>query len=491
MSRLSELLNPAPPNGAESMSGPTQPLTNGASSHYEGDQSIRSTTVFTGLGNTPRRQSITSPLDALAAAATNSAPMPSPSRPSTNFVDAHHQTLPSSSSRPTSSHASPPRNTFELPPLTQKTGSFSPGLERYHQATSEEVRARRLSNDTVVEDRSQVLPPLTHIQPEKEPLTAMVNARSRSQELNEDQDNNDAFNSAKKSPEVEQPTSSPQPISPVITQVRQPSPGPSQSIPDPVLPDTQTEQVQVKTEMTEVPSPMEGLIPQGTETQDAETTALPVPTSRQPSATAEAPPMSKTVADLKREASSQPSATTTNAETLTPKPADKPKATTSKKRAAPKKGTASTVKPPAKKRKVEKPKPESVVSSPALPRNETPASRRASKTPAPKNQKRGSETPAPKNQKQGSATPARSSSVVHAEEDEYEDDDSMSIDENEQFCICRGPDDHTWMIACDGGCDDWFHGRCVQMDEKDGKLIEKYICMPPPSILAPLLTSSA
>ena len=52
----------------------------------------------------------------------------------------------------------------------------------------------------------------------------------------------------------------------------------------------------------------------------------------------------------------------------------------------------------------------------------------------------------------------------------------MSIDENELFCICRGPDDHTWMIACDGGCDDWFHGRCVGMDEKDGKLIEKYIC---------------
>ncbi|KZZ90029.1 PHD-finger motif containing protein [Ascosphaera apis ARSEF 7405] len=44
------------------------------------------------------------------------------------------------------------------------------------------------------------------------------------------------------------------------------------------------------------------------------------------------------------------------------------------------------------------------------------------------------------------------------------------------FCICRTADDHTWMIACDGGCDDWFHGKCVNIDEGDSELIDKYIC---------------
>ncbi|KAI5305245.1 hypothetical protein KEM56_004919 [Ascosphaera pollenicola] len=44
------------------------------------------------------------------------------------------------------------------------------------------------------------------------------------------------------------------------------------------------------------------------------------------------------------------------------------------------------------------------------------------------------------------------------------------------FCICRTADDHTWMIACDGGCEDWFHGKCVNIDEGDSELIDKYIC---------------
>ena len=32
------------------------------------------------------------------------------------------------------------------------------------------------------------------------------------------------------------------------------------------------------------------------------------------------------------------------------------------------------------------------------------------------------------------------------------------------------------MIACDGGCDEWFHGNCVNIRERDGELIDKYIC---------------
>lgn len=80
---------------------------------------------------------------------------------------------------------------------------------------------------------------------------------------------------------------------------------------------------------------------------------------------------------------------------------------------------------------------------------------------------------APKNKKQNSATPAQSSPPPVDDEGEEEEEEGS---DDEVFCICRKPDDHTWMIACDGGCDDWFHGRCVNMDQRDGNLIDKYIC---------------
>lgn len=101
-------------------------------------------------------------------------------------------------------------------------------------------------------------------------------------------------------------------------------------------------------------------------------------------------------------------------------------------------------------------------------RSNTPSSTRASKTPAAK--KRGSTSvagsPAPE--------PKKKSRKKTAVQQEADDDDS--VDENELFCICRKPDNHTWMIACDGDCDDWFHGKCVNIDPRDADLIEKYIC---------------
>jgi COMPASS component SPP1 len=56
------------------------------------------------------------------------------------------------------------------------------------------------------------------------------------------------------------------------------------------------------------------------------------------------------------------------------------------------------------------------------------------------------------------------------------DSATSSNDDGEVFCICRKGDNHTWMIACDGGCDEWFHGNCVNIKERDGELIDKYIC---------------
>ncbi|KAI1453053.1 hypothetical protein F4805DRAFT_445080 [Annulohypoxylon moriforme] len=56
--------------------------------------------------------------------------------------------------------------------------------------------------------------------------------------------------------------------------------------------------------------------------------------------------------------------------------------------------------------------------------------------------------------------------------------DASSDDEtdNGPYCICRGPDDHRWMISCDV-CEDWFHGECVDLDKDVGeKLVERFVC---------------
>lgn len=80
--------------------------------------------------------------------------------------------------------------------------------------------------------------------------------------------------------------------------------------------------------------------------------------------------------------------------------------------------------------------------------------------------------------KETSATPARSSSPVVPDEDEdmSGDEDVDASEDDQLYCICRKPDDHKYMIGCDGGCDNWFHGKCVNITEEDGKLIDKYIC---------------
>ncbi|KAH0542873.1 hypothetical protein FGG08_002733 [Glutinoglossum americanum] len=121
---------------------------------------------------------------------------------------------------------------------------------------------------------------------------------------------------------------------------------------------------------------------------------------------------------------------------------------------AAKRGTASVVKKPQKKkRKLDSDsfeEPQSGRSSAA------PVSSRASKTPA-VNARKQSSTPVPA---QASSSPAP---------EEYEEGVEL-------YCICRRPDSHTWMIGCDGGCEDWFHGACVNIKQDDGDLIDKYIC---------------
>ncbi|KAI0105644.1 hypothetical protein GGR51DRAFT_548908 [Nemania sp. FL0031] len=59
-----------------------------------------------------------------------------------------------------------------------------------------------------------------------------------------------------------------------------------------------------------------------------------------------------------------------------------------------------------------------------------------------------------------------------------DENDGSSDDEtdNGPYCLCRGPDDHRWMISCDV-CEDWFHGECVDLDKEVGeKLVERFVC---------------
>jgi COMPASS component SPP1 len=185
-------------------------------------------------------------------------------------------------------------------------------------------------------------------------------------------------------------------------------------------------------------------------------------------------PTPKKITNLKRESMSLASSSEPPSPAPSAKLAASGPASDTKKRAAPsstaKKGTVAR-KPAAKKRKLNGQDTGSVdgATTPHR-RSATPASSRASKTPAPRNLKQSSlsvaSSPVPEDRK-----PGKREIVIEPEEDVDEDEDGSEV-----FCICRKPDNHTWMIGCDGGCEDWFHGKCVQMDPADADLIDKYIC---------------
>ena len=435
MSKLSELLNPAPTSVQHSPPQLPQPLVLDGQDHRVGHRSS-----FDGHSTSPTLfASITSPgLDALAAAASSTAPMLSSPQNSTFAQSGSYQGYNHYGSRPGSSHTLPPPSS-EFSHAGNQSSTHASGLDQYHHSSHGEGK---LSNDT---DYSARLPPLVQSPPTQNHSFPTHAPGATVQEdlikyANGDTSEQIALTPSRDRDGTHKQDPYPNSDAPATSQIRQPSPGPSDSISASNLPKIQSDQVEIKAEVQE--NSLETQQQYKGPTIESSTISFDQPSNI-------GTPTLKSITDIKKDASHTPSPTPPDSATM------KTKSAPSKKRAAPKKG-AGTAKPPSKKRKIES---ESVDGTPPAQRTGTPATSRASLTPAPKNRKQGSETP------------ARSSSTLNGEED-----DEDATDDGELFCICRKPDDHTLMIACDGPCEGWFHGRCVDMAAEKTKLISKWYC---------------
>ncbi|KAL8928118.1 MAG: hypothetical protein Q9172_001028 [Xanthocarpia lactea] len=422
MADLTSLLNPAP------SSDPTQDAD--VPNKTSGSGRLSSANLPPVKIGSPNVQqpSIKSPLDTLADAATSSAPLLSPTNPA-NFMNlgAYAPPILHSSSRPTSSRITPPVQSHAPAPTSP---TFSPGLQQYHHPTSNEIRARRASEAAEVSTDS--LPPLRQSLPEQHfPETL----QSVEQPLQDDPPTPilpgiSATAGLLIGPSIHNQIND---NTTVPSHIRQPSSETFAVAQTSNIPPIISEQAEVKAETTDIMLHL------------TSSPQLPTHPTQQP---AEPKQESESSVIPMADMTSQSSPVAAPVEDINHSAMLKPPPPSGRKRPAPKKGTATAVKPASKKRKVEAV--ESIEK--ASPARGTPTSSRASKTPALKSRKRES------------ATPRRSSSVANDDEDE---------DEDGVFCICRGPDNHTWMIACDGSCDDWFHGKCINMTEKEGDLIEK------------------
>ena len=381
MSRLSDLLNPAPPSATKTQDiETTQDKSSRSKSHH-------------------RNQSITSPLEALAIVAT------------TGYAEPGLTNLANPS--PFQSASTQLQNNLEQPLSTAQTypyhaQSSEPAMRQisyslYNQPTSPNLQWRASTNGVIEESHA----PCTEYTEDKsaEPIEVNGVEQQDAEQMSESKDRTEV----------------------VMTQLKQE--------------DERLENDALSREANLTGSEKKAESEDQTRCQEEAISAIKQEEIQTPTAGASSP-------------SAAPSPITSTVKGAKSRPKQKPE----KKKT----NSSTTKKPAAKKRKIEV---DSRGDTPLSHRSGTPHSNHATKSSAPRN---GKVTP---------ATPAQSSPPPAEEEADEEDSES----DNELFCICRKPDDHTWMIGCDGGCEDWFHGRCVNMSQKDETLIDKYICKDPNS----------
>ena len=69
--------------------------------------------------------------------------------------------------------------------------------------------------------------------------------------------------------------------------------------------------------------------------------------------------------------------------------------------------------------------------------------------------------------------------VSKEEEIEEEDVDEIQEEEEEEplYCLCKTPNDAKKpMIACDSGCDDWYHLACVNLSRAEASKVSQFTC---------------
>ncbi|MCJ1436760.1 hypothetical protein MMC27_006142 [Xylographa pallens] len=435
MSKLANLLNPAPSSDTSTNAHTTQ---NGETRQHN------------------RNVSLTSPLEALAIAATTSPPALSTTHPITAPTmpsNSHQRTYSGSSSRPDSNHISLP-----IPhALAHPSPSFSPPFD-HHAPNNNQMSSRKLSDTSNGAPRQ--LPPLrSSLSDEiddstKVPLHDGPLGEENDPQVNTSEQHLPSFH------HIHDVVMDPSPLST------------SPKVAHSSLPTVTAQnggQVSADKAQQEIKSEIEEqsgkFVRNGSNALSSSQAQLDG--SSDQVATEADVPYVPNVVGMKREDSTfglqdeVEQVVPENGRLGTPQQVAAKKRSALKEKKIEKKGIASAIKKPtAKKRKLDL---DSADGTSASQRSGTPASSRASKTPGPRNRKQGSATPM-------QSSPAPMSKDLDTNEDDDVDDDS------ELFCICRKPDDHTWMIACDGGCEDWFHGRCVNMNERDGNLIDKYIC---------------
>ena len=411
---------------------------------------------------------------ALAALSSSNAPPPSPwhgfsMAGSHSPTDTRRLSTPRRSSTYGEHHA----NAIELPqPPDVAPTMSSPTLDHYHVASRSPEHYRRPSFVLSAADQHLTLPPIQSLDSlggqssvglDSSVIISPQNAPE--QTLAEDQDDVVA--------RMQQLSDSREPAyirqDPSTTQIREPSVSDS---PQPAL---------------ESPSPKEAAPSSDNLKADTEPTQAPTQSSltalkHEHSAHAQSPLRDSSVPVQSTETPDMPVASRRPAPSSSvPRKRPPPKS------ASGKKGTASTVRsgPPAKKRKTD------AAAATAVKRSGTPSTQKQSKGPLSGARKLASasatpanSSPAPRSVRNGS-TPPRSGTSADPEADpeaqysgdEDDDEDHGTPDPDaDLYCLCRRPDTGTFMIGCDGGCDDWFHGKCVGIAERDKGLIDRYVC---------------